>query len=101
MLHVVVSTHSAESCGFRGKQEDELLTGAVERFRQGAPQREITLQGWWIARGVHEFFILMDAPSAHVIEDWLVESGMVGRTRCRILPVNEVQAVLDAEYRHA
>jgi hypothetical protein len=50
---------------------------------------------------VHEFFILADAPDAHVLEDAVVESGLVGRTHTRILPVNEVQAVLDAEYQHA
>jgi hypothetical protein len=101
MIHMVVSTHNPESCGFRGEHEEEILTGAVERFRGSAAEREITVQGWWINRAVHEFFILLDAPNAHAIEDWLVESGLVGRTHCRVLPVNEVQAVLDAEYQHA
>jgi hypothetical protein len=84
MLHMVVSTHNPESCGFRSEQDDAVLTEAVERFRELAPQREITLRGWWINRGVHEFFMLLDAPNAHAIEDWLVESGLVGRTSCRI-----------------
>lgn len=101
MLHMIVSTHNPESCGFRGEQEDEILRDAIEGFRGSGSGKEIAIQGWWINRAVHEFFILADAPNAHVLEDAVVESGMVGRTHTRILPVNEVQAVLDAEYQHA
>jgi hypothetical protein len=101
-VHMVVSTHNPESCGFRGEHEDEILRDVIERFRGfGGGDSGITIQGFWISRSVHEFFILADAPDAHVLEDAVVESGLVGRTHTRILPVNEVQAVLDAEYQHA
>ena len=100
-VHMVVSTHNPESCLFRGEQEGEVLTAAIERFRGSASERKITIQGFWMSRSVHEFFMLAEAADAHVIEDLVVESGLVGRTHTRILPVNEVQAVLDAEFQHA
>jgi hypothetical protein len=36
MLHMIVSTHNPESCGFRGEQEDEILRDAIEGFSGAA-----------------------------------------------------------------
>ena len=40
MLHMIVNTHSAESCAFRGREEEEALTGAVESFKDSAGRRD-------------------------------------------------------------
>lgn len=93
MLHMVVNTHNAESCAFRSDEDEKILTAGIEAF-QGT--KEFALKGWWINRTAHEFFILVDAPNAHVIEDALVDAGLVGRTHSRILPVNTAKDVLAA-----
>ena len=87
MLHMVVSTHTAQDCAFRGKEQEDVLVGAFEAFEKGAPDREVSLRGSWINRSAHEAFVLMDAPNAHVIEVALLESGLLARNTTRILPV--------------
>jgi hypothetical protein len=87
MLHMIVNTHNAESCAFRGDEEAKALTTAFDRFSEQAEGRDVTVQGAWINRAAHEFFILVDAPNAHAIDEGLLAAGMVGRTHTRVLAV--------------
>lgn len=97
MLHMVVNTHSAESCAFRGKEEEELLVGALDRLKDSASDNALGFEGWWVNRASHEVFMLIDAPNGHVIEEALLGAGVVGRTHTRILPVIAVEDALQAE----
>lgn len=87
MLHMIVNTHSAESCAFRGREEEEALTGAIESLKASAPEKGLNFQGWWVNRASHEIFMLLDAANGHVIEQALLDAGLVGRSHTRILPV--------------
>lgn len=87
MLHMVVNTHNAESCAFRGKEEDEILSGAIDRVGELADEFGVTAKASWVNRASHEIFFLIDAPSAHAIEELFVKAGLIGRTHTRILPV--------------
>ena len=87
MLHMVVNTHVPEDCAFRGAEQEEILVGAFEAFEKASPDREISRLGSWINRSSHEAFVLLDAPNAHVIEVALLESGLLGRSNSRIMPV--------------
>ena len=87
MLHMIVNTHNAESCAFRGKEEDDHLRPALEGLEKAAADKGVTVRGVWINRAAHEFFILVDAPHGHAIEETLLTTGLVGRTHSRVLSV--------------
>lgn len=87
MLHMVVNTHNPESCAFRGQEEGEILSAAFERFEAEDPGGVITVRGSWINRGAHEAFMLVEAPNAHVIEEAILASALLGRTHSRVLSV--------------
>lgn len=87
MLHMIVNTHHAESCAFRGDHEGKILSDAFDAFDGQAGERGITISGSWVNRAAHEIFVLVDAPNAHVIEEGLLEAGLVGRTHTRVLSV--------------
>jgi hypothetical protein len=91
MLHMIVNTHNPESCAFRGKAEEEALAPALDGFKDSEAESGVTVQGWWVNRAAHEIFMLVDAPSGHVIEEALLKAGLVGRTHSRILPVIAVE----------
>lgn len=94
MLHMVVNTHNAESCAFRGEEEGKILSDALDKFGEETPESVTEVRGSWINRSGHEFFMLVDAPNAHVIEETLVASGLLGRTHTRVLsvlPADEVK----------
>ena len=94
MLYMVVNTHSAESCAFRGEEESRELEGAFSRFEELAPGLGVTVKGSWINRPSHEAFILVDAPDAHAVDAAVVDSGLVGRTHTRVLSVIAVADVV-------
>jgi hypothetical protein len=97
MLHMVVNTHNAESCAFRGKEEEDLLVGAFDDLQSSAPDGGLSIRASWVNRAAHEIFILIDAPNGHVIEEALLKAGVVGRTHSRILPVVDVADAMEAE----
>jgi hypothetical protein len=99
MLHMVVNTHNAESCAYRGEAEDQALTQPLKQFGAGNPDLELTLVGTWVNRASHEIFMLVDAPNGHVIEQALIETGVLGRTHSRILPVVDTQKLIEEEER--
>jgi uncharacterized protein with GYD domain len=87
MLHMLVSTHNPESCAFRGEAEHELLTGGFDTFKEKATERGCEVRGWWVNPPSHEIFVLVEAPGAHVIDEALIEAGLVGRTHSKVLAV--------------
>lgn len=87
MLHMVVNTHLPQDCAFRGKEQEQVLVEAFERFEKAAVDKDISLRGSWINRSAHEGFVVVDAPNAHVIEVALLEAGLIGRSHSRIVPV--------------
>jgi hypothetical protein len=97
MLHMIVSTHNPESCAFRGKEEEELLNHAGDKFEESAPSRGLALKGSWVNRAAHEIFTLVDAPNAHVIEEALLAAGLVGRTHSRILPIVALEDAMETD----
>ena len=87
MLHLVLNSHSPESCAFRGEEEEKALVGAIDGLEKAAADAGIQIKGTWINRAGHEFFVLVDAPNAHVVDEALLKTGLVGRTHSRIVPV--------------
>jgi hypothetical protein len=87
MLYMVVNTHTAESCAFRGEDEAQHLEAAFDRFTKEAPDKLVSIKGSWINRPSHEAFILVEAPDPHAIDDLVVATGLVGRTSTRVLSV--------------
>lgn len=99
MKHMVVNTHHAESCAFRSEEDGALLGGALDAFVQACSDLDVTLDGTWVNRSAHTIFFLLDAPTAHAIDEAVLKGGLIGRTRTEIFPVfamEEVRAAMDA-----
>lgn len=92
MKHMVVNTHNAESCGFRSEEDGKAIGGALEAFGKSG----LTVDEFWINRSAHAFFILVDAPNAHVIDEALLKAGLVARTHTEIFPVLTMEEVREA-----
>ena len=104
MLFMIVQTHNAESCAFRSESDGVAMVGSLDRLDEVAPRYDITVHNAWINRPGHEFFLIVDAPSAHAVDDALVETGLVGRTHSRVvsvLPADEVQVPAQAAHATA
>jgi uncharacterized protein with GYD domain len=96
---MVVNTHNAESCAFRSVEDGTIVVGAIDAFGKAVSDLGATVEGFWANRSAHSFFILVEAPNAHVIDEAMVRAGLVGRTHTQIYPVmtmDEVRTALDA-----
>ena len=90
-LHMLVNTHTAESCGFRSDENREVLVGGIRGIADVAKQHGAIVVGSWINRAAHKFFVLIEAENAHVIDQIVVDCGWISHTD------SNVYAVTDAE----
>jgi uncharacterized protein DUF3303 len=96
MKHMVVNTHNAESCGFRTEEDGTAMGAALDALGKSGSELGLAVDGFWINRSAHAFFILVDAPNAHVIDEALVKAGLVSRTHTEIFPVLTMEEVRQA-----
>ena len=96
MKHMVINTHNAESCAFRSEEDGKVIGGAIDAFGKSGAEFGLSIDQFWINRSAHAFFILVDAPNAHVIDEALLKAGIVGRTHTQIFPVLAMEEVRDA-----
>ena len=101
MKHMIVNTHNAESCGFRSEEDGTAIGGALEGLGKTAPDLGVTIEHFWINRAAHAFFIVVDAPNAHVIDEVVLKSGLLGRTHTEIFPVMTMEEVREAAQRQS
>ena len=97
MLHMIVSSHSPETCpGFVPELREKAKT-SFQKMGEVSKKLGITIQGGWVNGGGHITFMLVDAPNAHVIEQMGFELGFVEWNTSTIYPVmtmEEAQARL-------
>ena len=96
MKHMVVNTHNAESCAFRSEEDGKAMGDALDALGTSGSTLGLTVDGFWINRSAHAFFILVDAPNAHVIDEALLQAGLVGRTHTEVFPVLTMEEVREA-----
>ena len=94
MLHMLVNTHNPESCAFRSPEEEAALAPSFMNLGEIAEKRGATLHGSWVNPGSHTIFLLIDAPNAHVIDEVVRESGLIGRTSTQVFAVDDTQTML-------
>ncbi|HEX7239730.1 MAG TPA: DUF3303 family protein [Longimicrobiaceae bacterium] len=85
MLHMVIVRHTAESCP--GRPGNEAVHPCLQTMGEFLVQREVKTVGRWADPPAHVSYLVLDAPSAHVIQEVLMESGMFAHTTTEIRPV--------------
>jgi uncharacterized protein DUF3303 len=69
------------------------MGAALEALGKSAAELGLTVDEFWVNRSAHAFFILVDAPNAHVIDEALLKAGLVSRTHTEIFPVLTMEEV--------
>ncbi len=91
MLHIVVMKHNAESLAFRSEEHRKTERTAFTRLQELGRDHGATLQGAWANTGAHTTFALIDAPSAHVVNQLLELSGIVAWEDATVFAVIPVE----------
>lgn len=95
MLHMVVNTHSAESCAFRNEDNKEKLTGGFGSMAEAAAAKGATLHSAWANMASHTVFALIEASSGHVVDEVLRQAGLVGYTQSVVYSVETMDTTLE------
>lgn len=85
MLHMVIVRHTAESCP--GRPENEAVHPCLQSMESLIAERGIGVVGRWADPPGHVNYLVLDAPSAHAIQEVLMESGVSGHTTAEVRPV--------------
>ena len=54
-----------------------------------------TFQGAWVSKSAHQFFMLIDAPNAHAVDDATVDLGMAVWSTLTMYPVITLQEAVE------
>lgn len=87
MLYFVELNHSPQQCpGVALEIRDRVLrmSQTLEQVMQG---HGCTFQGGWVGKSSHMTFVVIDAPSAHAVDDALVDLGLAVWNTTTIYPV--------------
>jgi hypothetical protein len=91
MLHIVVMRHNAESLAFRSQEHQKTERQAFTRLQALAKDQGASLQGAWANTAAHTTFALIDAASAHLVNELLELSGIVAWEDATVYAVTPVE----------
>lgn len=86
---MVIVRHTPESCP--GREGNEEIHPCLNTMEGLIREREIGIVGRWADPPAHVNYLVLDAPSAHAIQEVLMESGVFWHT------FTEVRAVLSMD----
>ena len=95
MLHMVINTHGADTCAFRSDENREPMVGAFRALGAAAASHGGKLENAWVNLSAHTAFLLIDAPSGHVVDEIVREAGLIGHTTTNIFSVNVLAEALE------
>ena len=73
MLHMVVLTHGPETCAAAHADAGEMARTASGQMEAVAATLGASVQSWWIDPPAHVFYMVVDAPNAHVVNRLMIE----------------------------
>ena len=73
MLHMVVLTHGPDTCAAAHTEYGEMVREAMNRKEEASKKHGVTIQGGWVDAPAHTFYILADAPNAHVVNNLMAD----------------------------
>lgn len=82
MLHMVVMSHTPESCP--GRPGNEEAVACVQKIHDLAGSKNVQITGSWADPPAHVNFLLLAAPDAHAVQALLMESGVTAWTSTTI-----------------
>ena len=85
MLHMVIMRHTAESCP--GRPGNEAVHPCLNTLQDLLVRKGVKTIGRWADPPAHINYVVLDAPTAHVIQEALMESGLFEHTTTEIRPV--------------
>jgi hypothetical protein len=90
MLFGVFAIHSPESCPLNNKNSKKIFLEIQKKMKEGKKKFNITkIIGFYMSVLEHEWIIILDAKSAHDIENLCISVGISTISTVKIVPMND------------
>ncbi|NJK78222.1 MAG: hypothetical protein HC944_05670 [Nanoarchaeota archaeon] len=90
MLFGIFAVHSPESCPMNNKISKEIFLDIESKIKANMKKFQIIkVIGFYMSVLEHEWIIILDAKSAHDIEQLCIAVGISSVSTVKIVPINE------------
>ncbi|PHY09336.1 MAG: hypothetical protein CK527_01620 [Nitrosarchaeum sp.] len=90
MLFGVFAVHSPESCPLNNKNSRKIFLNMESKIKSSMKKFQIIkIIGFYMSVLEHEWIIILDAKSAHGIEQLCISVGISSLSTVKIVPMNE------------
>ncbi len=97
MLFGVFAIHSPDLCPMNNKNSKKIFLGIQGKIKTTQKKFNINkVLGFYMSVLEHEWIIILDAENAHDIEKMCIEVGISTTSTVKIVPINDMQKVMDA-----
>jgi muconolactone delta-isomerase len=73
MLHMIVMNHGPDTCAAVNAEAGEMAREAQKQMNDIALKHQVEIKGAWVNPPRHVFYVVADAPNAHVLIDLVTE----------------------------
>lgn len=95
MLFGVFATHSPESCPLNNKCSKKILLQVQSKLKANQKKFSVSkVVAFYMSVLEHQWIIILDAKSAHDIEQLCIAIGISAISTIKIVPINDLNIVL-------
>jgi hypothetical protein len=95
MLFGIFATHSPESCPLNNRNSKKIFLEIENKVRTNLKKFNVTkVIGFYMSVLEHEWIIIMDAKSAHDIENLCITVGISSISTVKIVPMNDFRVAV-------
>ena len=87
MLYMAELKHNPQQCPGVALEIRDRVLRMSDTMEQVMQNHGCTFQGGWLGKSSHLTFVLIDAPSAHAVDDVMVDLGFAVWNTATIYPV--------------
>lgn len=96
MLFGIFAVHSPESCPLNNDKSKKMFLGIQDSLKKNLKKFNISkVVGFYMSVLEHEWIIILDAKSAHDIENLCIAVGISSISMVKIVPMNDFKVVVD------
>ncbi len=95
MLFGVFATHSPESCPMNNKCSRKIFLQIQKKIEVNQKKFSVSkIVGFYMSVLEHQWIIILDAKSAHEIEQLCIVAGISATSTIKVVPINDYSVVL-------
>ena len=94
-IYGIYGTHTTEACPLFNEENKKLLLQVASTFENDANAKGIKVLSMYHSGLEHTFEWIVEAPSAHAIQDLMVETKVAKFNATKIVPLRTTQNVVE------